>query len=231
MVVGCGQSACFPTSWCIFEWKRYKKENADLQHDTWPKMDWTLESQFRTMLYLGVIGLHRTNSTLPQQPRVKGFDPPWNFLVTWKKDSFSLSQQKGIARKPAISLDPIYDLTFIINTSFTRLTCSFVVRPATTRTIWKQANPITGRKNSPDRLMMDKLSQWCQGATHATDELIQMVLTQLTTTEGTDHWGKYTVVHMRSKDDWTCYSMHRMWGHFILKICLQEMVDMVDFTM
>lgn len=35
--------------------------------------------------HLGAKGLHRTYSTLPQHPRVKGFTPPRNFPVTWEK--------------------------------------------------------------------------------------------------------------------------------------------------
>lgn len=62
--------------------KEAKNENAKFYSMTRAEMDWMLDSDMRTVLYLGVIGLHRTNSTLLQKPRVKGFAPPWNFLVT-----------------------------------------------------------------------------------------------------------------------------------------------------
>lgn len=132
--------------------KRKKKIQMQM-HDTW--LDWTLQNHMRTVLYLGVIGLHRTNSTLPQQPRVKGFAPSWNFLVICKEEFL-------VAGQHWILSSLVFRWTI---THFPRLTCSFVVRPVTTRTIWKHANPITGMKKRPDRLMMDRLTQWCQRPT------------------------------------------------------------------
>lgn len=179
-VVVCERSACFPSSWCICQWK--EAENAHLQLNAWPKEDWTWQSHMRTVLYLGVIGLHRTNSTLPQQPRVKGFSPPWNFLFICN-ENFSTSAALDFwpITWSCYSLGSHYDLKFQVFwwtiTHFPRLTCSFVVRPVATRTIWKHANPITGMKKRPDMLMMDKLTQCCQGATRITGEMIQTELT------------------------------------------------------
>lgn len=180
---GCMWTVClFPIFLVYLPVKRSRKCTFTAQCMTKEGLDMTEPHEDSVVQYLGVIGLHRTNSTLPQQPRVKGFSPPWNFLFICN-ENFSTSAALDFwpITWSCYSLGSHHDLKFQVFwwtiTHFPRLTCSFVVRPVATRTIWKHANPITGMKKRPDMLMMDKLTQCCQGATHITGEMIQTELT------------------------------------------------------
>lgn len=112
-------------------------------------------------MHLGACELHRTWETFFQQPLVKGLTPPRNFPVTCRKTradtkeeqkhlTRSINMREGPERSTNVSqIKMIQDSPTVFSGIEEFLTCSLVVLPLATSTMWKPVRPATGMKNRP----------------------------------------------------------------------------------
>jgi hypothetical protein len=93
---------------------------------------------------LGNCGPHNVWQQFDKQPLEKGLYPPWNFPVTWN----ILSTYNILYSW--IKYTVLYNI---------KLTCSLVVLPLATRTIWNPVNPIIGINNKAIMAIITRLKK------------------------------------------------------------------------